>query len=56
LTAIWELDRRIPSPASRAAWATARGLDAEKVHKWWYRCRVRAKKMGVEIPEGSYEM
>ncbi|KAF5319829.1 hypothetical protein D9611_012836 [Ephemerocybe angulata] len=56
LTAIWELDRRIPSPASRAAWAAARGLDVEKVHKWWYRCRARAKKMGIEIPEGSYEM
>ncbi|KAF5340009.1 hypothetical protein D9611_012332 [Ephemerocybe angulata] len=56
LSALWALDRRIPSPASRAAWAAARGLDAEKVHKWWYRCRARAKKMGVEVPEGSYEM
>ncbi|KAF6742455.1 hypothetical protein DFP72DRAFT_182635 [Ephemerocybe angulata] len=56
LTAIWELDRRIPSPASRAAWAAGRGLDAAKVHKWWYRCRGRAKKLGIEIPEGSYEI
>ncbi|KAF5320620.1 hypothetical protein D9611_013736 [Ephemerocybe angulata] len=56
LSAIWALDRRIPTPASRAAWAAARGLDVEKVHKWWYRCRARAKKMGVEIPGGSYEM
>ncbi|KAF6743144.1 hypothetical protein DFP72DRAFT_859524 [Ephemerocybe angulata] len=56
LTAIWALDRRIPTPASRAAWAAARGLDAEKVHKWWYRCRARARKTGVVIPEGSYEM
>ncbi|KAF5335482.1 hypothetical protein D9611_012191 [Ephemerocybe angulata] len=30
LTAKWELDRRIPSPASRAAWAAARGLDPVK--------------------------
>ncbi|KAF6743897.1 hypothetical protein DFP72DRAFT_1079314 [Ephemerocybe angulata] len=30
LTAIWELDRRIPSPASRAAWAAARGVDLAK--------------------------
>ncbi|KAF6743935.1 hypothetical protein DFP72DRAFT_858192 [Ephemerocybe angulata] len=43
LTVIWALDRRIPTPASRAAWAAARGLDA-------------AKKLGLEIPEGSYEM
>ncbi|KAF6747381.1 hypothetical protein DFP72DRAFT_1050130 [Ephemerocybe angulata] len=43
LTAIWELDHRIPSSASRAAWAAARGLDA-------------AKKLGIEIPEGRYEM
>ncbi|KAF6756054.1 hypothetical protein DFP72DRAFT_1066879 [Ephemerocybe angulata] len=56
LSAIWALDRRIPSPASRAAWAAARGLNAAKVHEWWYRCRAWAKMMGVEIPEGSYEM
>ncbi|KAF6745211.1 hypothetical protein DFP72DRAFT_926714 [Ephemerocybe angulata] len=43
LTAIWALDRHIPSPASRAAWAAARGLDAAKVQ-------------GIEIPEGSCEM
>ncbi|KAF6745831.1 hypothetical protein DFP72DRAFT_1153217 [Ephemerocybe angulata] len=56
LSAIWALDRRIPTPASRAAWAAARSLYPEKVHKWWYRCRARAKKMEIEIPEGSYEM
>ncbi|KAF6743921.1 hypothetical protein DFP72DRAFT_1177466 [Ephemerocybe angulata] len=43
LTAIWALDRHIPWPASRAAWAAARGLDAAKVQ-------------GIEIPEGSCEM
>ncbi|KAF6756060.1 hypothetical protein DFP72DRAFT_1066885 [Ephemerocybe angulata] len=45
-----------PPPLGLHAWAAARGLDAAKVHKWWYRCRARAKKLGVEIPEGSCEM
>ncbi|KAF6756078.1 hypothetical protein DFP72DRAFT_1066902 [Ephemerocybe angulata] len=50
LNAIWALDRRIPSPASRAAWDAARGFDVEKVHK------CAGEEDRVEIPEGSYEM
>ncbi|KAF6753868.1 hypothetical protein DFP72DRAFT_1170635 [Ephemerocybe angulata] len=45
-----------PPPPLERPWAAARALDAAKVHKWWYCCRGRAKKLGIELPEGSYEM
>jgi hypothetical protein len=56
LNAIWANDPRIPTPASRKAWATARGLNPTSVHNWWYRRRPQAKKLKIRIPNETYEM
>ena len=56
LNAIWASDPRIPTHASRKAWATARGLNPTSVHNWWYRRRPRAKKLRIKIPNETYDM
>lgn len=56
LNDIWAKDQRIPSHASRKAWAVARGLNPQSVHNWWYRRRPRAKKLKIRIPSGTYEL
>lgn len=56
LSVIWENDRRIPSPASRRAWAVARNLNPVNVHSWWYRRKAVAKKLRFRIPKGTYEL
>jgi hypothetical protein len=56
LEKIWAIDKRIPTPASRKAWATARGLDPTVVHTWWYRRRPRAKKLKIRIPSDTYDL
>lgn len=56
LGAIWDADKRMPTPESRRAWALARGLDPSKVNNWWYRKKTAAKKHGVHLPAESYEL
>ncbi|KAJ3550480.1 hypothetical protein NMY22_g462 [Coprinellus aureogranulatus] len=56
LNSIWAKDLRIPSIASRKAWAVARGLNPTSVHNWWYRRRPKAKKLRIRIPSGTYEL
>ena len=56
LTAIWDVDKRMPSPESRRAWALARGLQPSKVNNWWYRKKRTAKKHGIPLPEEIYEL
>ena len=56
LTAIWEVDKRLPSAESRRAWALARGLQPSKVNNWWYRKKTTAKKHGIPLPEDTYQL
>lgn len=54
LSALWPADPRIPTPASRTAWALARDLNPINVNAWWYRRRKVAKKLRVKIPRDEY--
>lgn len=56
LGAIWDSDQRIPSAASRRAWALARNLNPTNVHKWWCRQRMLVKKSRSRMPQGTYEL
>ncbi|KAF9466321.1 hypothetical protein BDZ94DRAFT_1306313 [Collybia nuda] len=56
LAKIWDADKRTPSVLSRRAWALARNLKPEQVHRWWYRRKKVAKKARITIPNGSYEL
>ena len=56
LAAIWEANKRMPSAASRRAWARARNLIPAKVNNWWYRKKTTAKKNGIFVPEETYEL
>ncbi|TFK66958.1 hypothetical protein BDN72DRAFT_843583 [Pluteus cervinus] len=53
---IWTLDRRIPTAKSRRAWCMARNLNPEVVNAWWYRRKTIAKKLGMDIPGGTYDL
>ncbi|KAF6759425.1 hypothetical protein DFP72DRAFT_134905 [Ephemerocybe angulata] len=56
LHAIWDADRRIPTVASRRAWANARGVNPDNVHGWWSRRAQKAKAMGIECSREAYDM
>ncbi|KAG5634402.1 hypothetical protein H0H81_002105 [Sphagnurus paluster] len=56
LSLAWSADKRTPSVASRRAWAHARGVLAEPVHRWWMRKRQAAKRDGAVLPEGTYDL
>lgn len=56
LFAIWAVDMRTPTADSRRRWAMARNLDAAKFNNWWYRRKMLAKKAGIKIPDGTYEL
>ncbi|KAF8628838.1 hypothetical protein AX17_005898 [Amanita inopinata Kibby_2008] len=56
LASIWEADKRTPSTSSRRAWALARNLSPERVNNWWYRKKKSAKKNGISIPQGTYDL
>ncbi|CAA7266179.1 unnamed protein product [Cyclocybe aegerita] len=56
LSSAWEANRRIPTHASRRAWAEARNLDARNVHNWWYRRRKLAKRWRISIPRDQYDI
>ncbi|KAH6881238.1 hypothetical protein BKA70DRAFT_1238434 [Coprinopsis sp. MPI-PUGE-AT-0042] len=54
LSALWPADPRIPTPASRNAWALARNLNPVNVNAWWYRRKKVAKKLRIKIPRDEY--
>lgn len=56
LIAIWAVDKRMPSVASRRTWAAARGLNPARVHAWWCRRRAIEKKRRVKMEKGTYEL
>ncbi|KAF8816840.1 hypothetical protein BYT27DRAFT_7067549, partial [Phlegmacium glaucopus] len=56
LSNIWEIDRRIPTVASRTAWSLARNLNPQNVNRWWYRRKIVAKKFKIKMPGDSYEL
>ncbi|KIM51130.1 hypothetical protein SCLCIDRAFT_83355, partial [Scleroderma citrinum Foug A] len=56
LKAIWNEDKRVPSIASRRAWAISRNANPASVVNWFSR-KIRAAKLaGEPIPQGSYEL
>ena len=56
LKAIWKEDKRVPSIASRRAWAISRNANLASVVNWFSR-KIRAAKLAGElIPQGSYEL
>jgi hypothetical protein len=56
LKSIWGADQRMPTVSSRRSWAAARQLDPLKIHSWFSRKRVAAKKVGLAIPDEMYDM
>ncbi|KAH7909410.1 hypothetical protein BJ138DRAFT_986256, partial [Hygrophoropsis aurantiaca] len=56
LWVIWKTDKRVPSCASRAAWARSRGVNVKNVHNWFTRRKVTALKAGETISDASYEL
>ncbi|KAH6888871.1 hypothetical protein BKA70DRAFT_1541405, partial [Coprinopsis sp. MPI-PUGE-AT-0042] len=54
LSSVWPADPRIPTPASRNAWALARNLNPINVNAWWYRRKKVAKKLRIKIPRDEY--
>ena len=55
LLAIWKSDPRVPTVASRRAWAASRGADPTRVHQWFTR-RARAKKAKASVSGETYEL
>ncbi|GLB41374.1 hypothetical protein LshimejAT787_0905890 [Lyophyllum shimeji] len=56
LAKIWDNDRRIPTVDSRRAWAMARNIKPDLVHRWFARRKQIAKKARQRIPEGTYKL
>ncbi|TFK17938.1 hypothetical protein FA15DRAFT_710342 [Coprinopsis marcescibilis] len=56
LARAWDKDLRIPTVASRKAWAAARGMNPVNVHSWWYRCRHVVKKLRIKILLETYDI
>ncbi|KAF8649405.1 hypothetical protein AX16_005846 [Volvariella volvacea WC 439] len=56
LRAIWEADKRIPTVKSRRKWCEARNIGTQAVNRWWSRRKQEAKKVGITIPDETYEL
>ncbi|GLB41364.1 hypothetical protein LshimejAT787_0905790 [Lyophyllum shimeji] len=56
LAKIWDTDKRIPTVETRRAWAMARNIKPDLVHRWFARRKQIAKKARQRIPEGTYEL
>ncbi|KAG1767105.1 hypothetical protein EDD22DRAFT_876478 [Suillus occidentalis] len=54
LWAIWKADPRVPTIASRHAWAASRGVSSARVDQWFSARKSKAKKSGRTISDGSY--
>ncbi|KAG2034703.1 hypothetical protein BDR03DRAFT_826045, partial [Suillus americanus] len=56
LWVIWKSDPRVPTVASRHAWAASRNVSALRVDHWFGARKSRAKKLGQPISNDSYEL
>ncbi|KAI6157361.1 hypothetical protein BKA82DRAFT_3945035, partial [Pisolithus tinctorius] len=56
LWAIWKEDQRVPSVASRRAWAISRNANPTLVSSWFHRRKAAAKRAGEPIAPTSYEL
>ncbi|KAG6842375.1 hypothetical protein C0991_007505 [Blastosporella zonata] len=51
---IWDADKRIPTVESRRAWAAARNLASQDVHRFFSRHKALLKKARQILPTGTY--
>ncbi|KIJ63942.1 hypothetical protein HYDPIDRAFT_68337, partial [Hydnomerulius pinastri MD-312] len=56
LWSIWKANPRVPSVASRRAWAVSRNARLKHVDSWFLRRKSCAKRMGESFIEGPYEL
>lgn len=56
LWAIWKPDPRVPTVASRHAWAVSRNASPLRVDQWFSARKSQAKKLGRPISNDSYEL
>lgn len=56
LWAIWKSEPRVPTVASRYAWAVSRNADPTRVHHWFCSRRRCAKEAGQLISHETYEL
>lgn len=56
LRSIWSADPRMPTQASRRAWASLRNQDIAKINIWFYGRKAAAKKSGKPISEDTYNL
>ncbi|KAG2130868.1 hypothetical protein DEU56DRAFT_704087, partial [Suillus clintonianus] len=56
LWAIWQSDPRIPTIASRRAWAASRNVSPMRVDHWFNARKAQAKKVGQPIANETYEL
>ncbi|KAG1837332.1 hypothetical protein DFJ58DRAFT_749525 [Suillus subalutaceus] len=56
LLVIWKSDPRVPTIASRHAWAVSRNVSPLRVNQWFGARKSRAKKLGQPISNDSYEL
>ncbi|KAG2153220.1 hypothetical protein DEU56DRAFT_707269, partial [Suillus clintonianus] len=53
---IWISDPRIPTRASRHAWAASRNISPVRVDGWFRARKARAKKVGQPISNETYQL
>ncbi|KAG2353098.1 hypothetical protein BDR07DRAFT_1256450, partial [Suillus spraguei] len=56
LWVIWNADPRVPTVASRHAWAVSRNVSPLRVDQWFCSRRSKAKKLGQPISSDAYEL
>ncbi|KAG2140499.1 uncharacterized protein EDB93DRAFT_1161480 [Suillus bovinus] len=56
LWVIWKSDPRVPTVASRHAWAVSRNISPLRVDQWFSNRKSQAKKQGRPISSDSYEL
>jgi hypothetical protein len=56
LWVIWKSDPRVPTIASRHAWAASRNISPFRVDQWFGARKSRAKKLGQPISNDTYEL
>ncbi|KAG2338720.1 hypothetical protein BDR05DRAFT_968867 [Suillus weaverae] len=56
LWVIWKSDPRVPTIASRHAWAASRNVSPLRVDQWFCSRKSQAKKLGQPISNDSYEL
>ncbi|KAG1746390.1 hypothetical protein EDB19DRAFT_1605066, partial [Suillus lakei] len=56
LWAIWISDPRIPTRASRHAWAASRNISPVRVDGWFWARKSKAKKVGKPLTNETYAL